>query len=231
MKSIKIACDTKLRIPFSELHWLQGELKSMSRDDFALLKQKIEAKGFTFALHVWRGDDDKWWIVDGHGRQGVIKHLVDIDGYDCPNLPCVQVEAASLEAAKDLILDSSSIYHRVTKQGLYEFLNGMGLEGVEMLDRLGEVNIPDISLPEFKMEFFDSPESGGVQVDQNLINEALDKFNNNTIKQIVLYYPNKEYSEIISKMDSLSGELGAEDFSQLIWRLVDEKSSARLNTN
>jgi len=157
-KQIRITCDTSLRIPFRELNGTQGDLKVLSKDNFQKIKSLILKDGFSFALHVWKEhalvnskEVVKWWLIDGHARTAVIRHMVEVDGFECPPLPCVQIEAVTLKDATRKVLAASSSFHRTTREGLYQFMHGLDMQ---MAD-LEEYDLPEINLQSFKLEFFD----------------------------------------------------------------------------
>lgn len=150
MNQIKISCNAALEIPLSELHEIQGNLKEMSKDSFLKLKNSILKHGIDFAFHVWKDKDGKQYIVDGHGRR---KCLIELqkEGYQIPFVPCVETHADSLKEAREKVLRSSSSYHRLTSQGLYEFMNQDGIS----FDELNDYPLSDFNHKKFEEEFTD----------------------------------------------------------------------------
>jgi hypothetical protein len=176
-KTIRVTCDTKLRIPLDELHAIQGNLKTASVANYKKFRKLIEKRGINFSLHVWKElapvlkvtkvdkkkkavtvTQDrpavKWWIIDGHLRKLLLTKMRNEDGYEIPSVPCVEIEAVSLADAKKQVLAASSNFHKVSKDGLYEFLN----ENEMGFEELSEFDLPDIDLPKFKAEYFDEAE-------------------------------------------------------------------------
>lgn len=159
MKSLRVTCDTQLRIPYTDLHELQGDLKEMTKERYAKFRALVLDKGIWFACHVWRDTSDqqavvagtaKMWIIDGHGRKKLFQTMAD-EGYDIPPIPCVEIQAASIKEAKEAVLAASSNFQRATGQGLYEFMETAGLT----MDQVAGFDLPDIDLPKFKREFYD----------------------------------------------------------------------------
>jgi hypothetical protein len=215
---IRAACKAATNIPYNELHGIQGALRIMSKERFEELKSELITKGFRFALSVWQSPPDgKYYIVDGHGRHAVVKHLVE-HGYKADDLPCVYVEAASYEEAKKLVLPAISSYQQTTKEGLYEFISDLGIP----FEELARYDIPGIDMDEFRVEFFDEP-TVTAEDDPQKETVTFDAYKNAAVKQIVLLYAAEEYSSVISGLERLMGEMGVEDHSQVVWRLLSEK--------
>jgi hypothetical protein len=231
MKKLAITCDTKLRVPYQELHGIQGALKMLTKENFAKLRTHMvgdgdrkKGDGFNFALHVWKEkvrvkgkSAVKWWIVDGHGRHAVVKHLAEVEKYQVDPLPCVEIEAKSFKEAKRKVLNASSAFHTMTKQGLYEFMSDAGLT----IDQMEEFELPEIDMPEFKMEFFDDSEP---EVEPERKKVEFDAYQNAAIKQVVLYFAKDQYERVLAALDVLMKDYALEDYSQVIWRLLSEKN-------
>lgn len=150
MQQIAIKCQTSLSLPIDKIHDFQGNLKTLSRKNFDKLKNEIVTTGFRFAPHVWQDpEDQKYYLIDGHQRLRVIRHLVEKEGYFLNNLPVVPIEAASLEDAKRAVLQATSEFGIMDNESLYEFMEVSGLP-ITMIDNF---RLPDINLTEFKDSF------------------------------------------------------------------------------
>lgn len=154
-KSIRVTCDTKLKIPLDELHEIQGDLKTMSVEAYTKFRQLVEAKGIWFATHVWKEPTEvngkkafRWNIVDGTGRRRMFMKMRD-DDYDIPPIPCVEIEAKNLKEAKEAVLAASSMFHKIHGQGLYEFM-GSDFEIGDLI----KFDLP-MNMEKFEMEFFE----------------------------------------------------------------------------
>jgi hypothetical protein len=167
MAQIRITCKTELQIPVDLLHGIQGNLKEMTTENFEKLKKSILTHGFNFPLFVWKelkqtesrilgGKPDQklfFWVIDGHGRLLVIRKLIE-EGYACPELPCVEIEAANLNDAKKRVLIVSSQYHTMTDEGLYEFMHQADLDA----GFLDDLSFSSIDIGDFKENFFEGPD-------------------------------------------------------------------------
>ncbi len=141
---IPVTCDPegKLdRVPLDELEEFQGNLKSLGKTEYAKLKQSITEKGFIVPCFAWRNGSDKWKLLDGHQRVRVIRtEGWEIDG----GIPIVEIAAEDERDAKEKLLAIVSRYGRVEGQGLYEFLDGTGID----LEQWAVPDLPDLDLVE-----------------------------------------------------------------------------------
>lgn len=248
-KTIRVTCDTKLSIPWEELHEIQGKLKTMPPDRFNDLRQGFISDGINFPLSVWKelvnlpGEDGadrsvtKWWIVDGHGRKLVRNELV-ADGWTVPDAPCVAIEAVSLADAKRRVLAASSKFNMMTEDGLRDYVREMAMPPGE-LDRY---HFDEIDMPKFKVSLQDELLAAGLDPSQtapgategeperakdesNLPTE--DEYRNAAIKQVVLYYPADIFPKVLEKLDAVMQMRGKQDYSEVVVALLDEALPAQ----
>ena len=121
-KTIKIACKGSGEISISLLTPLQGNLKTISKENLDKLKNEIITDGYSFPICIWEDPDkNKLFILDGHQRFAALNALKK-DGYSIPEIPIVMVEADSYEQAKHKLLAAASQYGKPNLDGLQEFL-------------------------------------------------------------------------------------------------------------
>ncbi len=157
-KSVRIACKGALNIMLRDLNEFQGQLKNLEVEDYEKLKKEIEQTGFAFPLLVWKDTQkDKWFIIGGHQRYRTLKKMSE-DGWFCPAVPVVPVEATNVKEAKRRVLQDTNVYGKMTKQGLYEFMHesGMDIDDVDSSFRL-----PEFDMASFREEYFDDAKTGG----------------------------------------------------------------------
>ena len=152
-KIIGIACKGYTDMPYTELHDFQGDLKTLTVENYERLKKQIVETGFAFAEHAWLNpEDQKWYIIDGHQRIRTVRQMVEQEGWQCPNIPVVPVEAASIKEAKLRVLQGTSQFGHMEAQGLYEF---MSLNEITMDEVKLNFDLPHIDLQTFQAGFFD----------------------------------------------------------------------------
>ena len=151
---IPVTCDPegKLdRVPLDELEEFQGNLKSLGVTEYNKLKQSITEKGFIVPCFAWRNGSSKWQLLDGHQRVRVIrKEGWQIDG----GIPIVEILADNERDAKEKLLVIIGRYGRIEGQGLYEFLDGTGID----LEEWTVPDLPDLDLESWLDEFMRDPE-------------------------------------------------------------------------
>lgn len=156
MPQIKIACTGAEFLELNQLTEFQGELKTLSHENYIKLRGEILETGFAFPFHVWE-NDGLYFIIGGHQRKRTLLALRD-EGFTIPPLPVVWVYANTYADAKRRVLQDVSQYGTVERQGLYQFLveNKMPVEQLQ-----ARFDVPEFKLdiPKFKNEFFDEPEA------------------------------------------------------------------------
>jgi hypothetical protein len=153
---IEIKSTSAARVPFETLHDFQGDLKSLSDENYQKLRRQILSHGFASPINVWKDEDGKLNILDGHQRLKTVKRLAD-EGYEIPPLPINYVEASSRKEAKEILLAMTSSYGQMSYEGLNEYLK----ESEISLDEIEQSMVfPEIDFEEYK-EQFDLNESDG----------------------------------------------------------------------
>ena len=151
---IPVTCDPegKLdRVSIDEIEEFQGGLKSLGKTEYSKLKQSITEKGFVVPCFAWRNGSGKWKLLDGHQRVRVIRtEGWTIDG----GIPVVEIVAENERDAKEKLLAIVSRYGRVEGQGLYEFLDGTGID----LEEWTVPDLPDLDLDSWLDEFIRDPD-------------------------------------------------------------------------
>lgn len=126
MKSILISCEPGKPISIDDLSPLQGELKSLSEENYQKLKKQILKNGFSAAIHVWR-DGEKAHILDGHQRLKTLQRLRK-EGYSVPEIPIVEVKANDIKHAKEQLLSHASMFGTYDVLGLRAFAEDAAIE-------------------------------------------------------------------------------------------------------
>jgi|GEM_PF-2550526 len=94
-------------------------------------------------------------------------------------------------------------------------LERLGVEAIDMVDR-GSENIGSNDYEPQLPEDLQEPD-----VDESDLAKRYETFQNNTIKQIVLYYPDGLYEKVCQAMDYISKELDCDDNSEVVLRLLN----------
>jgi hypothetical protein len=78
-----------------------------------------------------------------------------------------------------------------------------------------QLNEWGLEVPEFKEQIIEP------EIDKDLLGEAMDAYINNTIKQIVLYYEDEKYEDILHKLNRICENEGLKDNSEVVEFLID----------
>lgn len=152
MKTIRIACDTKDKLPLSDLTPFQGKLKKLSKSNYEKLKNEILTTGFAFPIYVWKGVKGAMYIIGGHQRVACLWKMAE-EGYAIPAVPIVYIEASSINEAKRRVLQDVSQYGDVDKQGLYEFMIEAEIS-MDLLSASFQIPEAELNMKSFRDEFF-----------------------------------------------------------------------------
>jgi len=153
---INIRCTGTENISLDSFTELQGNLKELSKENYAKLKSSLLKYGFCFPVFCWK-DGKTFFILDAHQRCKTLKKLRS-EGYTIPDLPTVYIEAKDKIEAKELLFQLNSNYGKMTQDGVYEFLNEPGFELLPEI--LNDVDLPEFDLDKFNAEFYEEESDG-----------------------------------------------------------------------
>ncbi len=115
--------------PITEFEASQGELKYLSKTNYAKLKKAIEKNGFDIPLVAWVDETGQKWLLDGHQR----KHVLTTEGWSEP-VPYVTVDAPDMNAAMERLLQITSQYGTITQEGIDNFIATYELPEAEVFE-------------------------------------------------------------------------------------------------
>ena len=154
MKQITVQCVGAAVLPLHDLLPFQGDLKTLSKDNYERLRKEILEDGFSFPVAVWEKDDEtNFYIIDGHQRVETL-HRMREEGYSIPQIPVVFVKAKSFEAAKRKLLAGASTYGTINEPGLLAFLADTDLAAEDLV---ANFNLNGVDLQAFVGKFMLDP--------------------------------------------------------------------------
>lgn len=228
---IKIECEGAATVPVSHLLEFQGNLKSLSRENYLKLKKDILELGFSEPISVWKerdGDKFKLNILNGHQRLRAVKKMMDEDGVECESLPVSWVNADSMSEAKRKILSLASQFGRVDSQGLYEFIVENDITVSDLKDNF---SFAEINQDRFEAEYFrdmdpldvsmmgtptETPSAGPVM---------------SNVKMVNLYLTTETYQEWVEMISALSGVYNTENSTDTVMACLRETVNSLKNSN
>lgn len=154
-------------IKWRSLKWLQNSnLKDIPTDALGKLKKSLIENNFIQPFNVWEDSKGTIWILDGHHREKALKEL-EAEGYQIPEeLPANFVHCENKKDAAKLVLVYSSIYAKVSDNGLFDFLNDFDLK----IDELAFVDLPNIDLDAWDLKH-------NPKADENTLDEVPETLN------------------------------------------------------
>lgn len=126
----------------------QEEFKDLPEISRQRLRASILANDFTQPFYVWQDPESGViFCLDGKHRCRMLEELSG-EGYDIPDqLPGTFIFCKDKSEAAKLVLIYSSIYAKITQQGLFDFLQMYELGYDELRD---QVDLPDFSVDRFE---------------------------------------------------------------------------------
>lgn len=137
-------------VPWKFFTFLQPDgFKEMSGDSYKKLKASIVNNNFVESFKVW-SNNGSLYCLDGYHRCKIL-HELEIAGHKVPEkFRADFIKCKDKKDASKLVLIYSSIYARMSDEGLYEFLHTQNLD----FDKLKlEIDLPDFKMDRFEMGY------------------------------------------------------------------------------
>lgn len=118
---LTIKCESPTTMLLSEMTPFQGDLKKRSAKDVDGLIESLTNDGLIMPFAIWKNANGNF-ILDGHGRREAIMRMMLSDSSLASQVfPTIEINAATEEDARKALLQISSNYGKVTKQGAINF--------------------------------------------------------------------------------------------------------------
>ena len=129
-------------VNWKSLKWLQSsKLKDIGEHGITKLKNSLKENNFVQPFNVWEDSKGVIWILDGHHREKALTQL-EAEGYEIPEtLPANFIDCKDKKEAAKMVLLYSSIYAKITNDGLGEFLDDFDLD---LSNLVNEIDLPGL---------------------------------------------------------------------------------------
>jgi len=129
-------------VNWKSLKWLQSsKLKDIGDHGITKLKNSLKENNFVQPFNVWEDSKGIIWILDGHHREKALTQL-EAEGYEIPEtLPANFIDCKDKKEAAKMVLLYSSIYAKITNEGLGEFLDDFDLD---LSNLVNEIDLPGL---------------------------------------------------------------------------------------
>ncbi len=149
-KEVVNRVDKQIELGLTEINHFQGDLKTLTKEDFDKLRESIIKEGFIHSPHVWFDPGKKkWFLLDGHQRHHVLSALSE-EGYHLPKIKCTAVIAPTFEKAKAYVLLMSSTYGKMSDESVSQYFIDSGLDFTELSKMLDLPGV-DLDLEDFNV--------------------------------------------------------------------------------
>jgi len=137
-------------VQWKSLKWLQSsKLKDIGDRGIEKLKNSLKENNFVQPFNVWQDSKGTIWILDGHHREKALTQL-EAEGYKIPEtLPANFISCKDKKEAAKMVLLYSSIYAKITNEGLGEFLDDFDLD---LSNLVNEIDLPGLDFGDMLLE-------------------------------------------------------------------------------
>lgn len=144
-KIIKIRCKANENVPIELFNPLQGNLKDWVDDNYQKLEESLIKYGFCVPMFAWKDKKGKIWTLDGHGRDIILKDMIN-EGWSIPPLPTCWILAKSKKEAAEILLLINSRMREITEEGIEGFATRfkIDLEAISDFTDFPEIDIQSI---------------------------------------------------------------------------------------
>lgn len=126
-KKVKINCRGADKMTITALEGLQGDLKTLSDENYKRFKTQIQKFGFIEPVSIWVSNKDhKTYILNGHQRVETLRRMKK-EGWSIPQIPVNVIEATDLKDAKKKLLALASQYGKLNKAGFADFISDLDM--------------------------------------------------------------------------------------------------------
>lgn len=154
--TIRIACQGSGVEKLDNLVPFQGDLKSLSEENYKRLRELILKNGFSAPIFRWQSPDGNRYILDGHQRTRTLQRMRE-EGFTIPEIPVADIQAETHQEAKEKLLSFASNFGVIELQGLRDFAvdAGIGFDRV-----MSDFHFSGVNMEEFNLKFV-TEEPGG----------------------------------------------------------------------
>ena len=228
METIRIECQGADSAPYDKLIETQGELKTLKRDQYEKLRNRIVADGFSEPILVWK-KKGKLQIVNGHQRLRTVKKMVEEENYQAPDLPISYVDAKDENQLRRKVLAMASQFGQFDGQGLHDFLEDSDIDyeelsgafefaGLDIGKYLDEFHSDDI--PDEDLDLDDEPQT------TNPEEPHPENVPTSQVKMVQLFFDTETANKFGDMIEALKAYYGTTNVTDTVLATVQESFDA-----
>lgn len=147
--AIRVTCKAADALPLDALIDFQGDIKTLSEENAAKLRARIERDGINAPVFVWRsgGKASKHYILDGHQRVAVLRQMA-IEGIEIPDIPVAYIDAKNRKDAASKLLAIASQYGQFVFSELEKWADEIDVtfDDIRLMGAEMTLEVPDFSI-------------------------------------------------------------------------------------
>lgn len=187
---IKINCETSAKIKLTDCVPFQGKLKKRTSNDIEDLIKSLSTEGLLMPFAIWK-HEDKNYLLDGHGRREALTRMaLDDASILSYEWPCIYITADSEDDARKALLQITSQYGKITKQGVKQFI---------------------VSIPDYKAPCIQKFVTSKIKINKSMSGDSTEKCNSNILSETII-----KIKVANDKVDSVKEILKQFDFIKVL---------------
>lgn len=210
-------------VKLDDLAPLQGELKTLDRENYEKYRKSLIDFGVSFVTHIWK-HRGKSHIIDGHQGRFTMRKMRDEEGWKIPPIPVAYVEAKNFEEAKRKVLVAASEYGKMNVKSLFEFAQSAD---IPYDDIVASFSLPSIDQGQFMSMFKDMPKIDNLPTPPDSQTPDM-KHSSDGVKQVLLFFTTENHEEFMGLTNELSKKYGKENISDTLLEVVREASHRKI---
>ena len=125
-------------IDYHKLTILQGDLKTLSKENRTKLCNSIKQHGYFVPAFIWESDNNLY-ILDATQRYHALEQL-EKEGYEIPEIPYIKIEAKNKKDAAEKLLQITSRYGEINPETT--FFEDFNID----LEFINDIEIPELDI-------------------------------------------------------------------------------------
>jgi len=153
LKELKSLIIGEEYLDLSEVEHFQANIKDISQEDVQKLAELMLSEGILDPVKVWKREDGKYFMLDGHARKLAYEWLKK-QGHKIPPYPCLILKCKNEQHAAEIVLALRTTYGQMNEDGLYEFLHIKNIKDKFYSTLRQRLSYPTIDLKKFYENYF-----------------------------------------------------------------------------
>lgn len=179
--------------------------RKITDSQFEKLKEAIKARGFHDVIKI----DTDGTIVSGHQRKRALTEL----GYS--EVAVMVPNRALTEEERQQVAVESNLH-----RGTFDFdLLGNAFDTDMLLD---------MGMSKFELDLL--PKDDKLEMDNEGLTKSMDSYLEGNIKQIVLFFKNADYDDILSRLGRVQAQVGVDNHTEAFLAILKEWEDANPET-